>query len=268
MRAIICDIDGSLMVNSGGLFVSDRVRDKIVEIEKSGVIVILNSARSFMGVLPLAKQLEMDHFGGYIISENGSLIYDVKNDRVLRDICIDEKDALAFWNLCLDFGLIPAISQPEYMIAYDFCEGYFLDRQNCDLDYIITHDPNKYIKGPIWKCSFAGKSDLMVHVFDSLSKQTKLHALLSTSLMGDAICVGVDKVSACDWLLHNLSIAWDDVSVIGDGNIDVDCIKRSGFGVTLENGSELCKLNSDMIVPSCLVDGCLTWLDLLICEKI
>lgn len=78
IRAIICDLDGSLMPPSSGLYVSKQIRDALIEIQKKGVLVILNSARIFQGIHPLAKQIRMDEFGGYIVSCNGAQVYDMK----------------------------------------------------------------------------------------------------------------------------------------------------------------------------------------------
>ena len=52
MKAIICDLDGSLMPPSSGLYVSEKVKEKLIEIQKHGIMVVLNSARIIQGVYP------------------------------------------------------------------------------------------------------------------------------------------------------------------------------------------------------------------------
>ena len=54
---VVCDLDGSLMPASSGLRVSKEVEDRLIRLQEKGHIVILNSARIFQGVYPLAKQI-------------------------------------------------------------------------------------------------------------------------------------------------------------------------------------------------------------------
>ena len=49
-RWIVCDLDGSLMPPSDGLFVSKAVQEKLIALQEKGNTVILNSARVFQGV--------------------------------------------------------------------------------------------------------------------------------------------------------------------------------------------------------------------------
>ena len=61
MKAIICDLDGSLMPPSSGLYVSEKVKEKLIEIQKHGIMVVLNSARIIQGVyLPKIAEKPLD----------------------------------------------------------------------------------------------------------------------------------------------------------------------------------------------------------------
>lgn len=96
-RLIVCDLDGSLMPPSSGLFVSKAVQEKLIALQKLGNMVILNSARVFQGVYPLAKQIGMDTFGGYLISSNGSHVYDMQTKKVMDQINMDKDQVLWLW---------------------------------------------------------------------------------------------------------------------------------------------------------------------------
>lgn len=265
MKAIICDLDGSLMPPSSGLYVSEKVKEKLIEIQKHGIMVILNSARIIQGVYPLAKQIQMDDFGGYVISCNGCHVMNVKTNETVFEYQISKKDALFIWQICMKHGLKPGISQPKYMLAEDFAIGYQLDRNNCEVDYLLTRIPKQYIEGPIWKCCISDTKEQLDACFEDVKSEIEsycdLKVIRSTPTMVDIIDNKVDKTIAVDRLLNKLNIKWSDISVIGDTNSDLGCIQKAGLGVTLENGSEACKDAADMIVPSCYDDGCIMWLD-------
>ena len=57
VRTIVCDLDGSLMNPSSGIYVNEVVKEALIEVEKRDVLVVLNSARCFQGVYPLSKQI-------------------------------------------------------------------------------------------------------------------------------------------------------------------------------------------------------------------
>ena len=171
MKAIICDLDGSLMPPSSGLYVSEKVKEKLIEIQKHGIMVILNSARIIQGVYPLAKQIQMDDFGGYVISCNGCHVMNVKTNETVFEYQISKKDALFIWKICMKHGLKPGISQPEYMLAEDFAIGYQLDRNNCEVDYLLTRIPKQYIEGPIWKCCISDTKEQLDACFEDVKSE-------------------------------------------------------------------------------------------------
>lgn len=270
MKAIICDLDGSLMPPSSGLYVSKEVEKRLIELQEKGIMVILNSARIIQGVYPLAKQICMDKFGGYVISCNGCHAMDAKSHETLFEYKIKDEDALFIWDVSLKNGLNPGISQPKYMLSEDLVEGYQLDRNNCEVDYLLTRTPQKYMNGSIWKCCISETKEKLDESFEiaktKIEDHCDLKVIRSTPTMVDIIDDSVDKTVAVDILLKMIGIDWKDVSVIGDTNSDLGCIEKAGLGVTLENGSEACKEACDLLVPSCYEDGCIVWLDKLLGE--
>ena len=50
VRTIVCDLDGSLMNPSSGIYVNEAVKETLSEVEKKSVEVRLNSGRRLQGV--------------------------------------------------------------------------------------------------------------------------------------------------------------------------------------------------------------------------
>lgn len=270
IKAIVCDLDGSLMKPSSGLYVSERVKKLLIEVQKKGILVILNSARIFQGVYPLAKQIQMDTFGGYIISSNGAQVFDAKKNCVVFEYSICHEDVKKILSYGLQNNLDVGYSQPDYFVANNLCAPFDLDRHNCHVDYLISYDMKKYLKLNVNKCCFACEKEKMDREFSQykkdLEKECFVKVVHSTSTMIDIVPRNCEKVSTVDRLLKILGISWNEVSAIGDGGSDADVLKYSGYGVTLENGCDACKGVADKIVPSCDEDGCIEWLEELICE--
>lgn len=63
----------------------------MIEAQKNGIKVVLASCRPTQGMLSLARELEMDKYEGFLVSYNGSQVYDVKTKEVLfnQGIAVD-----------------------------------------------------------------------------------------------------------------------------------------------------------------------------------
>lgn len=263
MKIIVCDLDGSLMPPSSGLYVSESVKNKIIEIEEKGIIVILNSARVFQGIEPLSKQLEMDKYGGYIIDNNGAHAYDVKTKEHLVSHCLEEEMVQSIWNIVQKHGLDVGYSQPDYFVASGMSDGFILDQKNCEVQYVIKDTVE--IKGDVHKCSASGTVEEVTQAYPALKEE--IEALFPVQVnhnapsMIDIIHNESNKAKTVEDVLTLLHSSWKDVSAIGDGNSDVPVLKMSEFPVTLENGCENAKKWAKLICPSCYEDGCLVWLE-------
>ena len=78
---------------------------------------------------------------------------------------------------------------------------------------------------------------------------------------------GCSKAAAVEAVLDMLGRSFDDAAAIGDSGSDVQLIRRSGLGVTLENGSAECRQAAQLIVPGCEQEGCMTLIEALIAQK-
>lgn len=272
INTVILDIDGSLMNPSAGLYVCDEIRDKLIELQRRGVMVILNSARTFQGVEPLAYQIKMDEFGGYLISCNGCHVYDIKKKETVFEYTIDQQSSLKIWEIARKHGLKGGFTQPDYVVCEELTHGYYLDKENCQVDYMVTHDPVKHSSNSIWKCTLSETKEIMDACFEDAKKEIEENVdvliVRSTPYMADIVNSTSDKLVACSRLLDLLHIDWKDVSCIGDGLADLGCVKTAGLGVTLENAKPEVKAVADMIVPSCEVNGAIVWLDALLEGKL
>lgn len=86
IHAIVMDMDGTLLDPNNKIL--KETKDALIECQKMGVTLVLASGRSYTRLMPYAKELEMDVYGGYLLEVDGIAYYDVKkNERhVLRQM--------------------------------------------------------------------------------------------------------------------------------------------------------------------------------------
>ncbi|MDE6634143.1 MAG: HAD-IIB family hydrolase, partial [Bacteroidaceae bacterium] len=71
-KLIVLDVDGT-MLNSNRE-VTKRTVQTLRRVQQMGIKVALASGRPTYGILPLARQIDLDVYEGYIISYNGAQV--------------------------------------------------------------------------------------------------------------------------------------------------------------------------------------------------
>lgn len=83
-KLLVLDIDGT--VTNSQKEVSEKTRNAIIQLQENGVQVVIASGRAPKGVFPIARALNFDRFGSYILAFNGARIIDFKTGE-----CVYEK---------------------------------------------------------------------------------------------------------------------------------------------------------------------------------
>ena len=80
-RLLVLDLDGTL--TNSKKEISPRILRTLLHLQQNGVRLVLASGRPTYGIAPLAEQLKMKEYGGYILSYNGGEIIDWRNNELL-----------------------------------------------------------------------------------------------------------------------------------------------------------------------------------------
>ena len=86
-KLLVIDVDGTLLNEAGEI--TQHTRSAILKAQQMGVQVVLSSGRPSGGVLPLAKELELNNYKGFVIAYNGAQIIDMTDGKLLFDKHID-----------------------------------------------------------------------------------------------------------------------------------------------------------------------------------
>ena len=80
-KLLVLDIDGTLLNNRKEI--SPRTQAALLKAQQMGVHIVLASGRPTNGVIPIAEKLELNHYGGYILSYNGGQIINMQTGELL-----------------------------------------------------------------------------------------------------------------------------------------------------------------------------------------
>ena len=82
VRFLASDLDGTLLTTEKTI--TPYTQEVLIEEQKRGITIILASGRPLYSILPYAEQLELQRFGGFIISFNGSLVWDCAEGKAIK----------------------------------------------------------------------------------------------------------------------------------------------------------------------------------------
>ena len=71
-KLIVLDLDGTL--TNSKKEITPRNRETLIRMQEQGIRLVLASGRPTYGFVPLANELRMNEFGGFILSYNGGEI--------------------------------------------------------------------------------------------------------------------------------------------------------------------------------------------------
>ena len=85
-RFLAADLDGTLLTSAKTI--TPYSQQVLIEAQRRGLTVILASGRPLYSILPFAEQLELQKHRGYIISFNGSLVWDCTEGKAIKEQAI------------------------------------------------------------------------------------------------------------------------------------------------------------------------------------
>ena len=80
-KLLVLDVDGTLLNSQKEI--SSHTLSALLKAQHMGIHIVLASGRSTNGVMPIAKKLELDKFGGYFLSYNGGQIIQAEDGKLL-----------------------------------------------------------------------------------------------------------------------------------------------------------------------------------------
>ena len=75
-KVLVLDIDGTLMNSEKKI--TEKTKVALRAAQEAGVTIVLASGRPTPGIVPIAKEIGLDEYGGYILSFNGAIVTNLK----------------------------------------------------------------------------------------------------------------------------------------------------------------------------------------------
>lgn len=253
-KMLVLDLDDTLLTDDH--CISERNRKRLIEAQQQGVYVVLASGRPTAAMMQYARELNLEQFGSFIISFNGAIITDVKNNKTIFE---------------------QSLTKEQIHDLHDFSKNNKLHIITYKNNHIITDTESQYIdveraltgmrikKVPCFKTEMdqsAVKCILLqeptyLKSIEPLLKNARQNLSISISkpFFLEVVPHGVDKAASIHRLAQKLNIKQEEIIAVGNAGNDLSMIEYAGLGVWVDNVTPELRDKADVIVASNNNDG-------------
>lgn len=257
IKVIAMDLDGTLLRPDKKIAESTKKYLKRLHIEGYSIIAV--TGRILKNSLFVQ---EGDLLFDYVICAGGTIIYDVRNKKILWEVTLDPTVYKKIADLYKSSATKISFCDTEYYHNY----GYSIRKGLVDTEIADLDDFYRKTKS-IYKMEiFFDNEDLHQKCLDTFS----IHfPFLSYISMQDSFGVSqwievypknVNKVTALKKLLSYLNYTIENVVAFGDGRNDIEFLKESKIGVAMGNALDIVKEVADDVTLSYEEKGVEYWL--------
>lgn len=257
-QILALDLDGTL--TNSQKQITPPTREALIRIQEAGIKVVLASGRPTTGVLPLARELQLQRFGSYILSFNGGKITDCRSGQTVYNRLLPKDVAKPLFELIKDApvdivgyssrGILSGLQTNEYTKLESTINGLPVIHVD-NFPASVEQENNKFL--------ITGNPDDIAMVKKRLIPY--FHGLLniycSDPFFLEIMPQNIDKAHSLCKLLSSIGLTTEQMVCCGDGCNDITMLETAGLGVAMANAQTAVKEAADYITLSNDEDGVL-----------
>ncbi|MDO5569877.1 MAG: Cof-type HAD-IIB family hydrolase [Bacteroidales bacterium] len=255
-KVLVLDLDGTL--TNSKKEISQTTLEALKKAQQNGVIVVLASGRPTYGIVPLAEQIDLASFGGFILSFNGGKIINWKTKEVIHERDIDKETIPMLYEMAKEHGVDIISYIDKDIIAENSDNKYILKEASINKMPIrkVSSFVNE-IKNPVPKCLIVGDGEVLVPLQEKMNERfgEVMNIFRSEPFFLELMPQNIDKAASLERLLKHLKLTKEQMIACGDGFNDLSMIKYAGLGVAMSNAQDAVKEAADYITLSNDEDG-------------
>ena len=266
MRILATDLDGTLLTSEKAI--SPYTLKTLLQAQERGLKIVLASGRPLYSILPYSCKLQLHKHGGYIISFNGSLVWDCARGKAVKEQAIP---------LSLIPELVAAVGSDFHIHGYKGNSIVIQGKPDERSEYIsrankmtLTETDNfaETITEPQHKCLVTGLPRRLWHLERRLRRQFEdcFSICRSESFLLEIMPKGIDKAEALKELLERLGGSADEMLCCGDGYNDLGMMQLAGISCATRNAKKPVKQAACFVTNSNDNDGVALAVERFVCQ--
>ena len=244
---LVLDMDDTLLTDNHTI--SNENKEMLFKAKELGVHIVLASGRPTPAMTAYAKELQLDN--SFMISYNGAVITDLKEDKVIFEQTLSQEQIHELYDYSLKSnthiityvdGKIVSETDSEYIeieknitgLAHNKVVSFKEEVQSSAVKCILLEEPS-YLKEVEKDLKAA-----MPHLSVSMSKPFFLEVAQN----------GIDKGASIKFLAEKLNILQCEIIAVGNAGNDLTMIEYAGLGVWVDNVDPELRDKGDVVVAS------------------
>ncbi|MBQ8050127.1 MAG: Cof-type HAD-IIB family hydrolase [Bacteroidaceae bacterium] len=269
-KLIVLDVDGTLLNSNREL--TKRTVQTLRRVQQMGIKVALASGRPTYGILPIARELDLGVYEGYIISYNGAQVMAAKDGQVIFERRIDPQMVPYLEKKAAKMGFTMAYYDGNEVVSTDIENPHVRDEAEMN-GMTLRQDDVISLNMDDWPAEIMLVSD-DEEALSSLEQHMQRHlngvmdTIHSNPYYLEIVGYQVGKSHAMSALVQKMGIQMSEVLAIGDGEADINMIQMAGTGVAMANATEGVRRCADFTTLSCDQDGAALAIEKAIMEEV
>ena len=255
-KMLVLDIDGTL--TNSKKEITSKTKEAIIKLQKNGHIVVIASGRPTAGIIDIADELELEVYGGFVLSYNGAKITSWRTNEVVYQQVLPAKYIRILYDFAKENNVGLVTYEDECVVTGTRHDKYMEHEAKINGIRIKDVAPfPDYVNFNVNKCLMTAEPEKALEVENKLNEMygNELSIYRSEPFFVEIMPQNVDKAATLDVLVNMLGLNKENTICCGDGFNDLSMIKYAGIGVAMENAQEIVKESADYVTKSNDDDG-------------
>ncbi len=262
IKMLVLDIDGTLTNSQKEITL--ETKKAIHAIQERGHKVMLASGRPTPGMKRYAEELELEKYGGYLLSFNGGRIINCRSGEIVYQQMFPAVLIPKIYRFAKrhDCGLITYYGE-KILLATRMDDYIALESRINQMKMMEVEDFLGFIDFDVNKLLMTAPPDKAEQYEKELNEKYGdiISVYRSEPFFIELMPKGIDKASSIDRMLSTVGMTRENTICCGDGFNDMTMIEYAGVGVAMANAQEKVKEKADYITDSNDEDGIVKVID-------
>ncbi|MNR96958.1 Sugar phosphatase YidA [compost metagenome] len=246
-KMLVLDMDDTLLTDDHKI--SEENKEMLFKAQELGVYVVLASGRPTPAMTAYAKELKLDD--SYMISYNGAVITDLKEDKIIFEQTLSQQQIHELYDYSLK-SKTHIITYVDGKIVSETDSEYIeVERTITGLEHDKVPSFKNKVKSSAIKCILLEEPSYLKEVEKDLkTAMPHLSVCMSKPFFLEVAQNGIDKGASIKFLAEKLNILQSEIIAVGNAGNDLTMIEYAGLGVWVDNVTPELRDKGDVIVAS------------------
>ena len=248
-KMLVVDMDDTLLTDNHEI--SRENKEMLLRAQEMGVYVVLASGRPTSAMIEFAKELQCDINNSFMISFNGSVITDLKEDKILFEHSLTKEQIHSLYDFSQQNNTHIITYIDGQIISERHSEYIDIEKNITGLKLNIVSSFKDTVTTSAVKCILLEEPEYLKGVESVLkAAMPDLSICMSKPFFLEAAPNGIDKGASIKILAEKLNIHQSEIIAVGNAGNDLTMVQFAGLGVWVDNVDPELRHFADVIVAS------------------